>query len=303
MIRFEFEAIGTRWQVDLFDELTASQQAALLTQIKERLEAFDRNYSRFRQDSFIMKMAHQAGTFSLPEDARPLFSLYEDLYRLTDGAFTPLIGDVLVEAGYDADYSLKATPLHTPDSWDKVLTYDKNQNALKLKKPTTLDFGAGGKGYLIDLIGKLLEENHILSYCVDAGGDILFRSSPESGPQEPLRVGLENPENTNQVIGVATIKNQSICGSSGNRRKWGKFHHLINPHSLTSPHHILATWVIADQTILADALATCLFFVDPKKLTSQYNFEYVILNQDHSEETSKNFPAEFFFAQPESVNK
>jgi thiamine biosynthesis lipoprotein len=110
----------------------------------------------------------------------------------------------------------------------------------------------------------------------------------------PLRVGLENPDNAEEVIGVATLSNRSLCASAGNRRKWEGFHHVIDPVKLKSPAHVLAVWVVADATMLADGLTTCLFFVSPDVLRKKYSFEYVILNADHSVDMSDGFPGEMF---------
>ena len=283
-----FEAIGTHWQIDLLDCPPPAQEAALLATIHERIELFDQAYSRFRFDSLVTKMSQQAGTYQLPPDAAPLVNLYYNLYTITNNAFTPLIGQVLSDAGYDATYSLKSRELHTPPRWEDVIGY--NPPYLTIKKPVLLDFGAAGKGYLVDLVSNIIQEYGITSFCVDAGGDILYTNKHDT----TLRVGLEHPENTSEVIGVAELLNNSICGSAGNRRAWGNFHHIINPHTLTSPRAILATWVIAENALLADALATCLFFVPASTLLAHYTFKYVIMFPNHSVEISPQFPGEIF---------
>ena len=78
-----------------------------------------------------------------------------------------------------------------------------------------MDFGAAGKGYLIDLVAKVLQKHKLDYFCVDAGGDMFYHNIGN----EKLRVGLEHPDNPKQVIGVANIYNQSICASAGNRRR------------------------------------------------------------------------------------
>jgi thiamine biosynthesis lipoprotein len=110
-----------------------------------------------------------------------------------------------------------------------------------------------------------------------------------------LRIGLENPQNTSEVIGVVELCNQSICGSATNRRTWGKYHHIMNPTTLHSVHDIQATWVIADTALLADALSTCLFLVKPEVLLAHYNFEYVVIENDMSIRRSAHLPGELFY--------
>lgn len=291
MPTFHFEAIGTHWQIDIIDDRTHITYDHLFATIQERIEVFDRTYSRFRTDSLVSRMSQQRGTYPLPDDAQPLMDLYARLYRLTAGAFTPLIGNVLEDAGYDAHYSLRSKGvLERPPAWDDAMEY--RFPALTMKRPAILDFGAAGKGYLIDTVGHLLEENGILAYSIDAGGDILKRGGA------PLRVGLEHPDDATQVIGVTTLSRGSICCSAGNRRKWGDFHHIIDPHTLVSPRTIVSTWVKANTAMVADALATCLFLSEPKLLLPHFSFEYAILYQDHSLISSPGFDAEFFIAAP-----
>ena len=105
-MQYIFEAIGTQWQIDFDLTLSEVRSAQLLAKIKDRIEVFDKNYSRFRSDSIVTKMSQKAGQYSLPDDAEPLFSLYKKLYDSTNGLFTPLIGQLLVESGYDEKYSL-----------------------------------------------------------------------------------------------------------------------------------------------------------------------------------------------------
>lgn len=139
---------------------------------------------------------------------------------------------------------------------------------------------------MIDIIGTLLQDNGFDEFVINAGGDILH-STLQS---EPLQVGLENPFNTQEIIGIAAINNQSICASAGSRRKWAQYTHIIDPKSLESPQAIQATWVIAQSAMLADGLATALFFVPAAKLQPQFSFDYAILHHDMALHSSSAFP-------------
>ncbi len=286
----QFEAIGTHWTIDIFDAALAVDGAELFAAVRDRIAAFDAVYSRFRSDSVVSEMARTSGEYQLPEDATLLIELYQQLYVQTDGAFTPMIGKTLEQAGYDAEYSLKPKRLTTPLPWDEVCEYNPNTRTLTLHQPALLDFGAAGKGYLVDIVGELLETYGIQNYIVDAGSDIRHRGA------KALDVGLENPTNTTEAIGVATVSNKSLCASAGNRRKWEGFHHIINPHTLQSPDDVLATWAIADTTLVADGVATALFLALPEKLVSHFHFDYLILYSDFSIKQSPDFPARIFLA-------
>jgi thiamine biosynthesis lipoprotein len=291
-----FTATGTTWNIDCTDSISENEWNLIIVAVRERIETFEKTYSRFRPDSLISEMSKKAGKYRLPDDAESMLSLYREMFELTDGLVTPLIGQVLVDAGYDPEYTLHAKEnIPSAKKWQEVLDY--KHPILTLKQPAQLDFGAFGKGYIIDIVTELLKQRGLKKYTVDAGGDIAYRNesdSPNAHRAQPLRVGLENPDDFKQIIGVAEISNQSICGSSGNRRSWGKYHHIINPNTVESPRHIKSLWVVADSTLLADALSTALFFTTPEKMLQKYKFEYVIVYADGTAKASSGFPGSLF---------
>ena len=183
---FSFQALGTHWQIDI-DDLPPHQEGGLLLErIKERLERYEALYSRFRQESLLSRLAREGGTIELPPDAPKLLAMYKTMYDLTGGAVTPLIGQALVDAGYDPAYSLTPKPLSRAPRWEETLTMTATH--LTVSKPVQLDFGGLGKGYAIDSITEFLEQEGLKSFCVEAGGDMSYRN--EHG--EHLRVGLED---------------------------------------------------------------------------------------------------------------
>lgn len=278
----EFEAIGTSWFIEAAD---VSEVAALRASIGALVEDFDRNYSRFRNDSLVSKMADSAGTYQLPDDAKLLIDCYRDAYDLTDGIVTPLIGQVLSDAGYDKDYSLKAGTPVSPPAWDDVLSYSFPK--LTLKTPALLDFGAAGKGYLVDIVGTIISDHTEGPFLVDAGGDMCIRN-------KEVHIGMEDPHDPSKVIGVITLSSGALCGSSGSKRAWQGYHHVIDPFSLASPHEILAVWCVAADTLTADMATTCLFLGNGMEYVKKYGVEYAILLRDYSLDCSDGFPAELF---------
>lgn len=289
MHTYTFEAIGTHWVIDINYSLSEPEFTQVKEEIRQRIEVFDKTYSRFRDDSLITKMAKSVGTYPLTPEGRELLQLYKKLYDVTDGSMTPMIGSVLEDAGYDSSYSLQPKTLHTPPAWDDVI--ELNGDSLRVNQPALLDLGAIGKGMLIDMVARFLNGKHMTSFCIDAGGDIYYQNAGAG----LLRVGLEHPEHSDQVIGVASILNQSIAASAGNRRKWKEFHHIIDPKTLKPVTTLLASWIIADRAALADALATAVFFVQPEVLRNHFSFSYLLLLPDYTVKKSDDFPGELYY--------
>jgi thiamine biosynthesis lipoprotein len=161
--------------------------------------------------------------------------------------------------------------------------------AFTLEAPALLDIGAAGKGYLIDHIAALLETNAIREYIIDGSGDIITKGDISEV------VGLEDPLNTDSVIGEIDLQNEALCASAVNRRAWGEgMHHIIDPETGEPSRQVIATWVITDSAMVADGLATALFFTDPHRLETEYTYEYMRIKADHSIEYSRRFEAALY---------
>lgn len=106
---WEFDAIGTRWQI-----VTAAPLAeAARADIAQLIDGFDREWSRFRADSVVSALA-DGGDAPLPKDAADMLGLYAELSDATGGAVNPLVGESLARRGYDAAYSLRDTGRSPP---------------------------------------------------------------------------------------------------------------------------------------------------------------------------------------------
>ncbi len=283
---FEFEATGTKWVVSVPVDFDSTY---LELQIKNLVSEYEKIYSRFKDDSLIAKISNTTGTFQLPHSAERLFDTYQQITRITEGAFTPLIGRSLNEAGYDKNYSFKKKEISKLPKWDDVIEYKYPE--IKIEEPVQFDFGAGGKGYIIDLVAELLENAEVNEYIVDAGHDIRCKV------KNALSIGLEHPTDPTLVIGKLELTEGSICGSAGNRRRWEDFHHIISGLDQKSPSKIISTWVVAKTTLIADILSTSLFFVEPELLTKVYDFEYLVMFSDFTIKKSENLNAELYHAE------
>jgi thiamine biosynthesis lipoprotein len=286
---FDFEAIGTHWQIETPEPIPALVRRTVL----DRVEFFDAVYSRFRDDSLVTAVAERPGRYEFPDDAPALFDLYDRLAAASDGAVDPLVGRDLELLGYDREYSLRSsaspgsTDAATRPSWNGDVVRD--DRVVTTERPVVIDVGAAGKGYLVDLVAGLLRTHGIDRYVIDASGDLAH-----AGPA-PIRVGLEHPFAAGQAIGVAEVQNASLCASASNRRAWGDgLHHILDGRTGNPAREVVATWVVAADTATADGLATALFFTGAHRLAETFHFSYVRLYADGRAERSRDFRGELF---------
>ncbi|WP_405483498.1 FAD:protein FMN transferase [Streptomyces sp. NBC_00009] len=291
--QFSFDAIGTRWQIDTDQPLSPDLRARIL----DRTRQFDAMYSRFRPDSLVSRIAAAAdgGRFEFPEDSLALFGLYDRLYAATEGAVDPLVGRDLELLGYDPAYSLRPAPdevraaerARGRPTWAADVVRDGT--TLVTRRPLVIDVGAAGKGYLVDVLSAMLRGAGHTRFVVDGSGDLLHAG------ERTIRVGLEHPFDPQRVIGVAHLQGQALCASGVARRAWGDgLHHVLDARTGVPVDGVVATWVVADETALADGLATALFFTEAQRLAETFQFAYVRMYADGRAEHSPDFVGELF---------
>ncbi len=268
---YSFEAIGTQWSIDT----TTPLSNVCMANITRMVEEFDAVYSRFRDDSLVSVAGRATGVYGFPDSSIPILDMYEQLYAVTDGAINPLIGKSLERLGYDSSYSFSsAGPMSAPELYE---TLSCDGGSLEFKEKALLDIGAIGKGYLIDAVGVIVARDHE-EYVIDGSGAIAVKTN------SPQYIGLEDPRDANRIIGRVSMTSGSLCASATNRRSWGDgLHHILDTRSSSPVTTIIATWVIAPTTMIADALTTALFFTDPCRLMHEFGeFQYAILYADGS---------------------
>ncbi|KZE41191.1 FAD:protein FMN transferase [Microbacterium sp. T32] len=279
-----FDAIGTAWSIDTEEPLSATARAAVATVVND----FDREWSRFRDDSLVTALAEgHVASLPAPDDTDAMLSLYDELDVATGGAVNPLVGDALGRLGYDARLTLApwGAPEPVPD-WRDIVTW--GSGILSLSHPATLDVGAVGKGRLVDRVLREVQRHVGGDVVVDGSGDLAVRGMP-------VRVGLEHPYDPARAIGVVEVRDAALCASAVTRRAWGDgLHHVLDARTGAPVRAYAATWAIADTAMRADALATALFFDGGPELAAAWGAPWVRMRTDGRVEWSPGFDGEIF---------
>lgn len=332
-----------------------SSSVPIAQRVEQRIRAFVEEYesvlSRFRADSLVSRMAsaEHGGDFEFPSWAQPLFAIYSEFYDATRGAFDACIGADLLALGYNnsvqfvpesaasagkndnsSSYSWSNYHRALPVMWADI-SRDDGSTTLHTNQPVQLDFGAAGKGYFVDLVTQIIKEefsgdslsnsdSHVdFDFLVNAGGDMRACFSEENSQ---IKVALENPFDTTQAVGVASIASGALCASSAARRRWkvkdancladNAFEsnliatHLINALDGVPSQKLSASWTYipaktcAFPTAYADALATALFISqesDLQKIVQTTCAEFAVMQPNCAAcqvRKTSAFPAHFF---------
>lgn len=314
--------------------------------IRAFVEEYERTLSRFRADSLVSRMAcaEAGGDFEFPTWAQSIFAIYDDFYNATHGAFDACVGADLLALGYDDSVqfvpesaanasensgtdSASWNKYHRalPVTWADISRDDGGGTTLHTSQPVQLDFGAAGKGYFVDLLTQIIKDelsdgSHLdFDFLVNAGGDMCVCFSEENSQ---IKVALENPFDTTQAVGVASIASGALCASSTARRHWKVKYancladnafetnliatHLINALDGVPSQKLAASWAYisaktcAFPTAYADALATALFVsseANLQKIVQTTGAEFAVISPNCAAcqvRKTSAFPAHFF---------
>lgn len=269
-------ALGTLWHFEIFDA-DESERKKITERIVKYIQDFEENYTRFKPTSQIGKL-NTTRTFENPsEEFIALLTYGKKLYENTNGVFNFLSAHTQVAQGYgsaDTIQKTKDTTSTNPANPSKDLTITKERITLK---KGAVDLGGFGKGWLVDNLAKLLRDSFKFKYfLINGGGDIYATSTPD---EQPITITIEHP--TKEGYGIATyaLKNQGFAASSTYKRKW-KHKGKEKNHLLMEHKDNIAVNIIAENTLIADTVATTSCVINPQKLPNllaNTKIEYLIV--------------------------
>jgi len=244
-------AIGTTFSIRYVD----SSEVNFEPKIDSLIKAINKSTSTYIPTSDISKINKGDSTVVIDAFFEEVFTKSERIYKETEGDFDPTIG-VLVNAwGFgpndkieDLD-SLKIKELLKFVGFDKVKL--ANGKVVKQYPEIYFDFNAIGKGYLVDVVGRLFEKYKIKNYLVEIGGEIRARGVNEKNIA--WRIAIENPnaDGTRSFATAVQLHDESIA-TSGNYRKYRttedgkKYVHTINTKTgYASESNLLSASVIS----------------------------------------------------------
>lgn len=273
--------------VTIWDEMPEQKFFELAKTVEQKAKEFENRYSRFLPHTELTQFTKRSGVFEVSADFVSMLHIYEKLFVISDYKVTPLIGGLLEDIGYDKERTLipKDNKRLVPSLKRVVKIIDDTH--IETAEPVWFDFGAVGKGYFVDRMRDYLQSLGVQQFMMNGSGDIFYQGN------QSIRVGLEDPDDTTNVVGVVDFSGAAMCSSAINKRRWKSYNHYVDPNTHTSPEYIKAVWVIADDAAIADGLASVLFFVPPEQVRG-FDFEYCILNQERKIKHSAGFSAELF---------
>jgi thiamine biosynthesis lipoprotein ApbE len=231
------------------------------------LAALDAACSRFRPDSELARLDQAAGR---PVPVSPLLAeavaVALRAAELTGGDVDPTVGEAIVAAGYDRDFTLLPADgppvnlvVRAVPGWRQV-RLDPVSRTLTMPPGVRLDLGATAKAWTADRSAARIAATLDTGVLVGLGGDI---SVAGPGPDGGWRIRVQDvtghpDEDPRGPATVVAITSGGLATSSTTARRWRRggsvLHHILDPRTGLPPAPVWRTVSVTAATC-ADANA------------------------------------------------
>lgn len=242
--RAEFRALGTVATL-LVGEPTALDEARRL--LDAELAAIDRACSRFRDDSELSALNRAEGRpVRVSDTFVDALGVALDAAAATDGDVDPTCGGVLVDLGYDRDFTevcrdgARTVVTARPVPGWRVVELDPEAGTVRVPAGLVLDLGATAKALAADRAATRIHAAVGCGVLVNLGGDISVAGpAPDDGWRILISDGTSpadedsGPARTGEPHRAVAITEGGLATSGTGVRRWRRgretVHHIISP--------------------------------------------------------------------------
>lgn len=272
------------------------------------IQRIDEKYNSKSEGSLIYNLNNSDNkTVKLDEEGIKLFEGVNKAYELSEHKYDVTIAPLLELWGFTEE-AMELTTLKLPTKEEIEFTktfvdYGKvkisDDGTLTMESPVKeIDTGSFLKGYAISRAKEVLKNEGIKSAFITSISSIdLIGTKPDN---KPWKIGLQNPENPSEMIGIVPLKDRAM-GVSGDYQTYVEidgemYHHILDKdtgYPVTDKKMVV---VLCDNAFDADLLSTTFFLMPVDKVMnyveSREDLDVLIVDKDMNIVTSKNFKYE-----------
>lgn len=239
-----------------------------IKRIADLTDRFPLKGSRAYNVSDVCRVNDKAGLepVQVGDDVLTMLELSKQYSKITGGAFDVTVGPLMDLWGFGSEQqkvpgdTLLGQKLSLV-GMDKVHLDREEKTVYLSKRGMSIDLGGIAKGYAAEKAAQVLKEQGIDRGVVNAGGNVVVLGSKNR--REPWRVGIQDPRNSNDLIGVLSLSGQAAVTSGDYQRFFEKngvrYHHLLDPATGQPAREAISVTVVCDSSTRADILSTAFF--------------------------------------------
>jgi thiamine biosynthesis lipoprotein len=299
------KAMGTTYSISL-----PAQHAdeTLADTIEQRLEELENIFSTWRDDSEISRFnaSRSSDWFSCSTELAKVVAASIEIHTLTGGAFEVTLGPLIERWGFDA------AEVTTPPSEEELsalmqsvgtahLETRESPPAIRKRLPdTVINLSGIAKGYAVDVIAELLEQQGLALYMVEIGGEVRTKGRHDD---RPWRIAIAKPRpGEPRAQRIIEVDSASIATSGGYQNTLEllnqRYIHILDPATGKPVKSRTASVTVIDEesTMRADAFATAFMVMpadDALRLADRFEIAayFIVLDEEDQlvQRASKTF--------------
>lgn len=225
--------------------------------------------SRYDSSSAVCCLNAQGSIRGLHPEFSHLVSRSLQFHELSSGAFDISVEPIvdLFRDRLDSDDPVEPSRTEIAEVLELVGSrhIELTSDGLGFKRSgMSVSLNGIAKGYIVDAFAKVLEEGGIEDYLINAGGDVRVGGTKEEGL--PWTVAVQDPSRNDRFPDTINLTNAAVATAGCYEKHFDcaqRFHHIINSETGLSPQVNLSVSVVAQSAMVADALATGVFVMQP----------------------------------------
>ncbi|HEY0922042.1 FAD:protein FMN transferase [Rheinheimera pacifica] len=267
--------MGTYYVVKFYTD-AAVDKTALQHQIDTELELVNDLMSTYRPESELMRFnRHSDGSvFPLSPQTHTVVAEALRIAGQTQGVLDVTVGPLVELWGFGARGRIE----HAPDDaiiqqTRAVVGFDKltltAQGLQKANPELAVDLSPIAKGFGVDQVAAILEQNGITNYLVEIGGEMRLKGvKPE---QQPWKIAIEKPVNNERAVQRILVPGDIGVATSGDYRIYFeengiRYSHLLDPRTgKPINNRTVSVTVLHPSCMTADGYATALNVMDSQE--------------------------------------
>jgi len=272
LMEHQFLAMGTAIlvTVDAGEESRRAAAARAIAEVQKLLFEFGREawaWGSGALASFNRDLACGAAA-RIPPLLQALFARAWEIRHLSDGLFEPRIGALVHLWGFDDPQRIRTAPPQ-PEEMNALLDAVRaapHYDGGEFHGPApgiSWDFGAIGKGYIVDIALDWLRRRGFADAIVNAGGNVAARGSRGD---RSWRVGIRDPRMTAelpQLLASLEVYDESVITHGDDQRYFEyqgrRYSHILHPQNGQPAQGLRSLTVVHSDGALADGGGAALF--------------------------------------------
>ncbi|MBY4594495.1 FAD:protein FMN transferase [Ottowia caeni] len=266
--------MGTRWSVTC-DAAQVTDVQSLQLVLASAVQEVDTQMSPWLPQSDLNRLNHASPGpwLPLPPQILEVLKCALDICRLSHGAFDPAMGSLVDAWGFgpvrdtpDATAIRAATEVARPPTYD-ALELDLTAGRARKHAPLQLDLCGIAKGYAVDRMTSVLEQQGVSSALVALDGELRALGTQSSG--QPWAVALERPDAGRRAVHSVVELQDLAVATSGDYRRYLEVGNVRLSHTMDARtfapvrNEVASVTVLARTCMHADAWATALLVAGP----------------------------------------